>query len=243
MKIAICDDEPQMVVQIEKLVKQNIPDASVLKYTDGGALLEDLQAESPEVILLDIDMPKITGMDVASYVKEHQLATLIIFVTAHDELVFDSFQYHPFAFVRKNFLEAELSIVLDDCRYQVEQNEDKTKKRFVFRSGGEEVSLLQSTILYFEAAGNYLNLKVLPEGAAGEKETKLYKIRATMGAIQESMEKEGFIRIHKGFLVNREYVKVIRTEELVLDTGESLPLGKLYAADAKAAILKYMREC
>jgi len=242
MKIAICDDEPQMVVQIEKLVKQNMPDASILKYEDGSVSLDHLKEESPDVILLDIDMPKVTGMDVAAYVKEQQINTLIVFVTAHDELVFDSFQYHPFAFVRKNFLEAELSVVLGDCKRSVEQNEDKTKKRFTFRSGGDEISLLQSTILYFEASGNYLNLKVLPKGASGEAQTIIYKIRATMGTIQETMEKEGFIRIHKGFLVNREYVKVIRTEELVLDTGEILPLGKMYAADAKAAILKYMRE-
>ena len=51
MKIAICDDEPQMVVQIEKLVKQNMPDAFILKYEDGSVLLDHLKEESPELVM------------------------------------------------------------------------------------------------------------------------------------------------------------------------------------------------
>lgn len=89
-----------------------------------------------------------------------------------------------------------------------------------------------SDILYFEADGNYLKLCAL----SGQ-----YHLRSTILAVEEQLGPDGFLRIHKGFLVNRAAVRVVGREELELVNRDRLPLGDKYAETAKREILQYMR--
>ncbi len=118
MKITVCDDENKIVEEITSFIKKDFPSSEVSAYSDGESFLASSE-ERPEVLLLDIDMPGISGMEVAATLTREKVQTLIVFVTAHDELVYDSFKYHPFAFVRKKFLEEELRSVLSDCEKEI----------------------------------------------------------------------------------------------------------------------------
>ena len=62
-----------------------------------------------------------------------------------------------------------------------------------------------------------------------------------MAALEKELESSDFLRIHKGFLVNLEHVKILKSENLELDNGELLPIGKSYSEAAKKSILRYMR--
>ena len=227
MKIAVCDDENKIVEEITSFIKKDFPACEVKAYSDGEAFLAASE-ERPEVLLLDIDMPGISGMEVAAALTREKVSTLIVFVTAHDELVYDSFKYHPFAFVRKKFLEDELKTVLSDCEKQLESR----NKNFVFQNASKLVTLSQSEILYFEGQANYLAIHTLSDE---------YKMRSTMAGVEKELEDSDFLRIHKGFLVNLEHIRVLKTEELELDNGTVLPIGKSYSEAAKKSILKYMR--
>lgn len=227
MKIAVCDDENKIVEEIASYIKKDFSASEVKAYSDGEAFLAASE-ERPEVLLLDIDMPGISGMEVAATLTREKVSTLIVFVTAHDELVYDSFKYHPFAFVRKKFLEEELKTVLSDCEKQLESR----NKNFVFHNASKLVTLSQSDILYFEGQANYLAIHTTSDE---------YKMRSTMAGVEKELENSDFLRIHKGFLVNLEHIRVLKTEELELDNGTVLPIGKSYSEAAKKSILKYMR--
>lgn len=226
MKIAVCDDETKILEDIKSIILNLYPRDDVKLFSSGEEFLES--DDSPDVLLLDIDMPGMSGMDVASKLAEKETDALIVFVTAHDELVYDSFKYHPFAFVRKTYLREELSGVLKDCRLKI----DKKNKHYVFKSGSETVSLSIDEILYFESFANYLTVKT---------NTLEYKTRSTISGAQSELEKNDFLRIHKGFLVNLEHVKTVKSDELLLDNDETLPIGKSYSEEARKVILKYMR--
>ena len=227
MKIAVCDDENKIVEEITSYIKKDFPMSEVRKYSNGESFLAASE-ERPEVLLLDIDMPGISGMEVAAALTREKVSTLIVFVTAHDELVYDSFKYHPFAFVRKKFLEEELKTVLSDCEKQLVSR----NKNFVFQNASKLVTLAQSDILYFEGQANYLAIHTTSDE---------YKMRSTMAGVENELEDSDFLRIHKGFLVNLEHIRVLKTEELELDNGTVLPIGKSYSEAAKKSILKYMR--
>ena len=226
MKIAVCDDESKILEDIKSIILNLYPGDDVNLFSSGEEFLES--DDNPDVLLLDIDMPGMSGMDIASSLADEETDTLIVFVTAHDELVYDSFKYHPFAFVRKTYLREELSGVLKDCRLKI----DKKNKRYVFKSGSETVSLSLDEILYFESFANYLTVKT---------KTLEYKTRSTISGAQNELEKNDFLRIHKGFLVNLEHVKTVKSDELLLDNDETLPIGKSYSEEARKVILKYMR--
>ena len=231
MKIAICDDESKILEEIAAFIEKEFSGSKIHAFSDGESFLSSVKSvpeKEPDVLLVDIDMPGRSGMEVAAALTEEKSRTLIVFVTAHDELVYDSFKYHPFAFVRKKYLGNELRNVLKDCQKEI----DGRNKRFVFQNASQMVNLAQSEILYFEGQANYLAIHT-----TGDE----YKMRSTMTAVEKELENCGFLRIHKGFLVNLGHVKILKTENLELDNGELIPIGKSYSEAAKKSILRYMR--
>ncbi len=228
MRIYLCDDEQKMLENMAKQVKECVPEAEVRTFTEGKALMEQLQQEGCEVLLLDIDMPEISGMEVARWMQTIGNRPLLVFVTSHDELVYDSFQYHPFGFIRKGFFEHEIARVLEACKKEL----GSKLVYFHFRTEGQEIRVALGDIRYFEADGNYLKL-FLQQGE--------YRFRSTLAAVENSVGTGGFIRIHKGFLVNQAVVRVIGADEVQLADGTRLPLGKTFAEDARTQFMRYMR--
>ena len=228
MQIFICDDEPQMLSDIAKKVSECLPDSDIQTFLTGVKLLQCLEIEVCDVLLLDIDMPDITGLEIARHLAKQEKRPLLLFVTSHDELVYDSFQYHPFAFLRKSRFDKEIKAALTDCVQELAHREG----HFCFKAEGNRVSLLLSDILYFEAEGNYLKL-FSKEGQ--------YRFRSTISAVENTLSDCGFIRIHKGFLVNQAAVRLWGSEKVQLSGDTMLPIGKSYAKAAREQFLRYMR--
>lgn len=176
-----------MLRDIAKKTSECLPDSEIRFFSSGRKLLSCLAAEPCDILLLDIDMPDITGLEIAGSLEPGEKRPLLLFVTGHDELVYDSFQYHPFAFLRKSRLDAELTAALADCVQELAYRE----RHFCFRAGGKRICLFLSDILYFEADGNYLKLF--------EKKGR-YRFRSTIASVENALAACGFIRIHKGFL-------------------------------------------
>ena len=228
MLIYVCYDDMEILHRIAAEVKKNQPESTVESFHEGEALQSALTKNACDLLFLDIDMPGISGMDIAYSLNHLEHKPLLVFVTNHDELVYESFQYHPFGFIRKKYFDSEIRTVLEDCKKELRFR----TKHFCFRMNGQETALLLSDILYFEADGNYLKLC----GLSGQ-----YHFRSTILSVEEQLKEDGFLRVHKGFLVNRAAVRVVGRDELELVNGERLPLGEKYAEAAKREILRYMR--
>ncbi|MBP3610739.1 MAG: response regulator transcription factor [Lachnospiraceae bacterium] len=228
MKIYVCDDETKMLEEISSQTANCMEKARITCFTSGKELLEQLRREGCDVLLLDIDMPGMNGMEVAEGLAGLEQKPLLVFVTGHDELVYESFQYHPFGFIRKQFLEAELGRVLEDCREELLRE----KKHFNFRTTGGELCLSLTELMFFESEGNYVKVFTMQEE---------YRFRSTLGAIENSLGGDGFIRVHKGFLVNQRAIRLFGTEQVELINGRSIPLGKIYAESAKQQFMRYLR--
>ncbi len=230
IKLAICDDEKKILEDMSQKVSNLISEADISLYSGGKKLLEDMKQmkqEGFDILLLDIDMPEISGLEAAELIQRFETKPLIIFVTSHDELVYDSLQLHPFGFVRKNYLDKELNRVLEDAVREISSKE----KNFFFHTAEGDIRLSLKNILYFEAQGNYIRV------VTGTEE---YKFRETMLALENSLNSEGYVRIHKGFLVNSETVKVINSDRIILDDNTELPIGRSYQDLAKTKLMRGM---
>ncbi len=228
MNIHICDDEEIFLKDIKKIVSNCCEDSNIRTFSDGKSLLASLCEEDVDVLLLDIDMPHMNGMEVAKRISLMDKKPILIFVTSHDELVYESFMFHPYGFVRKEYIDTELPKILEDC---VNELKHKTK-HFCFKSDGRNIRLLISEILYFESEANYVKVFTVDHE---------YRFRSTMTAVENSLNTYGFIRIHKGFLVNQEAVMLIGSDEARLINGQVLPMGKTYVDSAKSELMRYMR--
>lgn len=227
LRIFICDDERRMLQMIAEKVSEHLPECDIRVFSSGSDLLQCLQTIGCDILLLDIDMPDITGLEIAGKLSLLEKRPLLLFVTSHDELVYDSFQYHPFAFIRKSCLDKEIKAVLDDCVRELQHRE----RHFCFRWEGKRVCLLLSELFYFEAEGNYL--KVFSK-------TGQYRFRSTITSMENTLAGCGFIRIHKGFLINQAAVRLFNAKEVELFDGTLLPIGKSYAKTAEEQFLRYL---
>lgn len=227
MQVFLCDDEPRMLSDLTKKVKAYLPESKIQEYGDGLTLLEAMQSEQCDLLLLDIDMPLMSGLDIAKSLRELSCKPLLVFVTSHDELVYDSFLYHPFGFIRKSHLDQELKKVLEDCKQEIRSRE----KHFCFHLPSGDIRLNLQEILYFESDGNYLKIYT---------EKKNYRFRETLSAVDNALSDSGFIRVHKGFLVNQEAVKIIGSAEVELVNGERIPIGRIYLETAKKKLMEYI---
>lgn len=228
LRIFICDDERRMLSMIAKKVSECLPESDIRVFSCGSDLLQCLQTQVCDILLLDIDMPDITGLEIAGKLSLFEKRPLLLFVTSHDELVYDSFQYHPFTFLRKSSFDREMHAALEDCVRELQHRE----RHFCFRWEGKQVFLLLSELFYFEAEGNYL--KVFSK-------TGQYRFRSTITSVENTLAGCGFIRIHKGFLINQAAVRLFNAKEVELFDGTTLPIGKSYAKTAEEQFLRYLR--
>lgn len=228
MRIYLCDDERQILQDMAVKVQSMQPGSRVRCFERGTDLWEALRTEACDVLCLDIDMPEISGLELAARMEELAARPLLVFVTSHDELVYDSLKFHPFGFVRKTYFAEEMEKLLMDCEEELGSRE----RHFFFQSGAERVRLPLQEILFFESEGNYVKLSA----RAGET----YCFRDTLYSLEAALSGDGFIRIHKGFLVNQRAVRILRGNEAELEDGTCLPIGKSYAQTARSRLMRYM---
>ena len=108
INIAVCDDEQDYLKNIQKQLFQlanalNITIETYL-YTDGNKVVDLIynNKEDFDILFLDIDMPNISGLEVAKKLREKGSDIILIFISAHEQYVFDSIEYNPFRYIRKN---------------------------------------------------------------------------------------------------------------------------------------------
>ena len=227
MRIAVCDDENKIRQDIAAKVGASIPESEVSLFSGGQELIREFESSSFDIVLLDIDMPEISGLDVAGMIQTAVPKPLIIFVTSHDELVYDSLRFHPFGFVRKTHLDEELDMVLKDA---VEDINSREKSISVHTAQGD-VRLKLKDILYFESDGNYIKVMTTDEEL---------RFRDTMQTLEATLQYDGFIRVHKGFLVNAEAVKIFNSEKCTLINDMEVPMGRAYQEEARRKLMRSM---
>lgn len=108
--IFICDDEKRFTEVLEKRVetclKEQGQSYEIQIFYNGIEMFQAMQKKAPEILLLDIDMPEISGMELAEQIFSSNINTNVIFVTNRDDLVFQAIHYQPFRFIRKEKTES-----------------------------------------------------------------------------------------------------------------------------------------
>ena len=126
VKIAICDDEEKSVVLHERIVRECLQSmgigCGITTYTQSRNLLYDITDDAVfyDLILLDIEMPGISGMEIPLKIKGYLPNVRIIFVTSHTEYAIDAFELSIFRYVPKNNLEAKLPAAVVDAAKLIE---------------------------------------------------------------------------------------------------------------------------
>lgn len=232
-KIIICDDEAAILDQIynsvQKEFKNRCVNAECLKISESAELVDIFRNERIDAIFLDIDMPRISGMEIARMIKDKDLDTTIIFITCHDMLVYDIFQYSPFAFIRKSHFDNEIGGVID----RIVEHWESNMRYIIMKKGQQLIRIKTGDVIYIESEGNYVNIY----SSCGCE-----KYRDTLSSIEQQDGGISLIRVHKGFIANINQIERITGDCLIMSNGRAVPIGRVYEKIVKNKILEIFRK-
>ena len=233
LRIAICNDDQALSHsyknRIKALFESKHVDAIIFDYTRGSKLILDCKEVPFDLIFLDIDMPEMSGFDVAEKINDINADTVIIFVTNEEQLVYRSLRYSPFRFIRKAYFVAELSeAIISFLDMYLKRN-----KTQVFNCiNGEIVAINIKDIMYIESNKHKVTVYT---------QKKDIVTKAKIGELEENLKDFGFIRVHIGYLINMKYIFSIEKTEIIFVNQKSVPMSRHRTEQVKTEFHKYIR--
>lgn len=229
IRIAVCDDDNKTLLYNEKRVKsylqQNKIAADVVTYQSGQFLLFDIQENKFfDLILLDIEMPGKSGMEIARTVKEISPETLIIFITSHSEYAIDSFELSIFRYIPKGHIDKKLQLAVEDALAYIELQKDKV---YVIATPTRYEKILYKSIHYIQKDGKY-SLFSTDKGET--------QIRKSLSKVYEELDPGEFVYIDRGCLVNLLHIVRIDAMDVIMRGGIALPISKKHLKELKIII-------
>lgn len=236
INIAICDDEIRALENIKNKVldiasARNVT-VDIFSCSDAKRVIDVLcsNKEHFDVLLLDIDMPKLSGLEVARTVREYDENLILIFISAHEQYVFESIKYNPFRYIRKNKITEELPLAMKAAFTRLENEKDRS---VIIKTDDGEIKLYYSQIMYYEIENRRLNIHL-----SNGKKLLTWK---TIKELIEEMNDEKFIKLHSGCVVNVKYISEFSNYDVTLENGERLIVSRRRIKDVKEELLKYWR--
>jgi DNA-binding LytR/AlgR family response regulator len=234
IKLIVCDDDQRTAQNIKNKVSevsQNLKTKTeIYTYYKGKEILDLIcnRKEQFDILLLDIDMPDISGLEVANAVRQSKSNIVLIFISSHDQYVFQSFEYRPFRYIRKNYIEEELPFAIRDAYKLIHSNKDKT---IIVKVDDEEMRLRHSEIMYYAIENRKLCIHLFNQ--------KVLFLRKTIKDFTNELCDNAFIQIHSGCVVNAKYIDKISNSDITFDNGESLIVSRTRIKDVKSQLLEY----
>ncbi len=257
MKVLVCDDEPLAVERIGDLLAMCEGVETVGSATNGYEVLDLTRRLQPDLLLLDVEMPRLDGFDVVEELNRDKSGAppLIVFVTAYSQFASLAFETGALDFlckpVRLGRLERALARAhnaladreaagrLEELARQLEalraeHRQPKEDSVLWVQRRGETVRVNLAQVEWIEAEGEYIRLHLGNHS---------YLHRDLLSTIMKQLDPARFLRVHRSFAVNCERVASIRRSvnggsRLVLDTGVELPVGRTYRKAVKSSLVK-----
>ncbi len=224
----IIDDEPLARSIVVEYLKDFTDIQIIAECSDGFEGMKAIQQHNPDLIFLDVQMPKINGFELLELIDN---PPAIIFTTAFDEYAIKAFESNAIDYLLKPFTKERFNKAVQkftsngitkintDTQLQIQSN---TQNRIVVKTDGKIKIIPTSELQYIEANGD--NVKIVSSDGS-------YSKNKTMSYFEEQLSASDFIRIHRSYIVNVSMVTRIDAYDkeshlAVLSTGIQLPVSK-----------------
>jgi two-component system, LytTR family, response regulator len=223
LSVLIVDDEAPARARLRQMLASQ-PDLEVAGEAENGVeAMESTSRLHPDVILLDIQMPGCSGIDVAACLPEPR--PHIIFCTAYDQYAVDAFELHAVDYLLKPISRARLTRALDRVRSLPAAQLPLPRtapQRFLVRSGAHYLVIGEARVLYFASEDGLTRLVT---------ENGQYWMDPTLNDLEQRLEPARFYRISRAALVNLNAVTEVSpiaggSGEVVLKNGQHLEVSR-----------------
>lgn len=233
LRTLIVDDEPLAVERMQVICAELRDLAVVGTASDGAAALRLAEALSPDLLLLDMTMPELNGLEVARALAARVVRPAVIFVTAHDDFAVEAFDLEAVDYVLKPVTPERLQRAIGRAvarRGNAGAAVSEWLAEFWVPHRSELIRIEAAQVERIDAERDYVRLHV------GEAS---YLLLQTIAGLEARLDPGEFIRIHRSCILRRDGIRGLRHEGLgvwSVETGggETLRIGRTYLAKVKA---------
>ena len=195
--ILVVDDEPPIRAELRYLLEKDTRVGQIAEAGNVTEAVELILSNKPDVLFLDITMPGRSGIELAETLQNLKRPPVVVFVTAFAEYAADAYNLDAVDYVVKPVEDARLSKALDKIETALGARRvvhtPRQPLRLTVDRGGKKVFIPVADVCYFEARADFCNA-VCAEGT--------YLINESISSLERRLASEGFIRVHRSYLVN-----------------------------------------
>ena len=231
--VAICDADKMEQTVISGAVRSafetNGVEARIRLFSDTETLREEMRSAPVQLIMTDIDLPNLDGIELGRQLRALGSKADIIYVSDREDRVFEALEVQPFGFVRKSNFLKDLSDAV--CRYVGSKSVPAPFQSMDLptRSNGR-IHISVERIMYFEGDGMYQQM-FLQDGTREE-------IASRMDHLEKTLQDHGFMRMHKGYLVNYRFITRLDKTDATLTDGKRIPISRRKAKEIRQRYLQ-----
>lgn len=230
-KIAICDDDANQREYIEKIVttwaQKNRHLTEIRQYAQADAFLFAYDEERDfDILLLDVEMPGTTGIELAKTVRQNNDAVQMIFITGFYDYFSDGFDVSALHYLIKPVDAPRLFPVLD----KAVKNLSYRQRSLLIATSDLDVKVLLTEICYVEAENVYLIVHTVHGN---------YRTRMSLVKFMTQLD-DTFLKVHRSFVVGLKFIKKITRAEITLLNGDTVPISRGMYDTVHAALVKYL---
>lgn len=237
MYIAICDDDPHVCAQVEAFLlgfdKKFGEKGEIDVFFCGEALLFHISSGVHyDIIFLDIELELLSGIEVGSIIREeyHNEITQIVYISGSDSYAMELFAVRPLHFLIKPLQEELIRAVMRKAMELI----DKGNHFFECRIGRVQNRIPLKDILYFESEGKKIRI--------AHCDNKNYEFYGKLNEIEQQVDSQDFLIIHKSYLVNYCYVIEYQYEYVKMSNQIILPISQQHRKEVRERLMKRRRE-
>ena len=232
LRIAICDDMPEFLTQARSLVSVWKKDSNdvIIELFDDGVSLVDAHFKNPfDIILLDIVMPLINGIDTAAQIRKNDKSVKIVFLTSSPEFAIESYSVHANGYILKPLNKDKLFHCLDDLYKSISDN----TKYIIIKDSSFAHRVELRDIEYVEAQGKHVIFFLSDKSEIKSREPfYIYEDKLTVN--------DSFFKCHRSYLVNIYRISQYTPREITTRSGCRIPISRTVHKDFESAYFELM---
>lgn len=219
----IIDDEPLVRERLSSLISEHNEFNIIRECNNGASAINAINETKPQVIFLDIKMPKGGGFDVLKTINKKDV-DLIIFVTAYNDQAIKAFEFEAFDYLLKPLTKKRFNkTIARIIDYYKEDDKSRSEHLFI-KKGGSLYRIKFDDIYYIKADDNAVQIYT---------QTSIFRKRISMNNLMLKIQQYGFLRVHRSYIINpshiKELMRVYQGDYMITLTNEKLiPTSKSY---------------
>ena len=258
-RVLVADDEPLNRQMVAALLRDDAEIDTILECGDATSAHDLIARQRPDIVFLDIEMPEVTGLDLARDLGED--GPVVVFVTAFSRYATDAFEVNASDYVLKPFTDQRFSEALQRAKRRVRERrlgelanqlatlsselrpeEDAAARtgsaylqRLSFKDADRTIVLKTSEVIWIEAEDYYVRV---------HSRRGRHLVRASLNSLEERLDPADFLRVHRAAIVNAHEVREVRDAgvlTLVTSDGTEIPVSRSRKPAVESMLLPRLR--